>query len=310
MSRLTQTGLVYSPRLWGLGMDRSEHEFPGFSRASFRGAFRNVLLLVLLAYGSKPCETLQTSSTSERCWPAEMPMFPAGSRDKVLKQSADFLIQVESIPTHPYWPGGNSGISIGVGWDLGQHGESELRGVWSGLGAATLTKLSVAAMKTGKAAQSLLQDVKSIEIPRNISAAVLEESLREVYYPMILRLLPGAQLLPTEFQVVLLSVVFNRGVALGHDPDWRTAKALDTRWEMRKLQGDVARGDLFAIYIRLGTMKRIWENDPEQRGLPIRRKDEQHLVRPYVDKVLEWEQRRDDLKATGLPPCSKASAEE
>ena len=115
---------------------------------------------------------------------------------------------------------------------------------------------------------------------------------------------------PTEFQVVLLSVVFNRGVALGRDPDWRTAKALDTRWEMRKLQGDVARGDLFAIYIRLGTMKRIWENDPEQRGLPIRRKDEQHLVRPYVDKVLQWEQRRDDLKAAGLPPCSKASAEE
>jgi hypothetical protein len=73
---------------------------------------------------------------------------------------------------------------------------------------------------------------------------------------------------------------------------------------MRKLQGDVARSDLFAIYIRLGTMKRIWKNDAKQRGLPIRRRDEQHLIRPYVDKVLDWEQRQEDMKASGLPACS------
>ena len=141
-------------------------------------------------------------------------------------------------------------------------------------------------------------------IPKENSAAVLERSLRELEYPQTLRLFPGTDKLPTEFQIVLISVLFNRGAALGRDPDWRTAQALDKRWEMRKLQGDVARGDLFAIYIRLGTMKRIWENDAKQRGLPIRRKDEQHLIRPYVDKVLNWEQRREEMKAAGLPACS------
>ena len=105
---------------------------------------------------------------------------------------------------------------------------------------------------------------------------------------MTINLLSGVEELPAEVQVALLSVVFNPGIALGHDPDWQKAKELDRRWEMRQLQRDVQDKDYYAIYVRLGTMKRLWEKS-NTRGLLYRRRDEQHLVRPYVDKELKWE---------------------
>src|SRR5579862_64896 len=55
-----------------------------------------------------------------------------------LERSADFLIAAEDLPTHPYWPGGESGITIGVGWDLGQHSESEFLRAWAALDQTTL----------------------------------------------------------------------------------------------------------------------------------------------------------------------------
>jgi hypothetical protein len=39
------------------------------------------------------------------------------------------------------------------------------------------------------------------------------------------------------------------------------------------------------------------------RGLPIRRRDEQALIRPYVNQQLKWEEKRDKLKEAGLPRC-------
>lgn len=54
--------------------------------------------------------------------------------------------------------------------------------------------------------------------------------------------------LPAEAQVVFISVVFNRGASMGHDPDWSTAKEVDRRFEMRRMQADVKSADMFAIY--------------------------------------------------------------
>lgn len=265
---------------------------------------RRGVLSVCVFFLSIYASAQQGPAVSAKCWSTTSITFPAGSLNDVLEAATDFLINAEKLPTYPYWPGGRSGITIGVGWDLGQPSEADFRRVWHSLDEDSITRLSVAARKTGHSAQALKQELRTVVIPEKTSRAVLQESLREREYPQTLRLLSGTDRLPTEFQVALISVIFNRGAALGHDPDWRQAKALDNRWEMRKLQGDVSRGDLFAIYIRLGTMKRLWENDTKQRGLPIRRRDEQHLLRPYVDKVLNWEQRREEMKAAGLPACS------
>jgi hypothetical protein len=245
----------------------------------------------------------QSLAADETCWPVRSPTFPAGSPENVAKMAADFLIKVENVPQHPYWPQGTSGVTLGVGWDLGYHSRTELRGTWAALGADTLARLEEAAGRKGRAAQALIPRLRSIEIPRSLSIQVLIRSLNDHYIPFVAQLFPGLERLPTEVQVVFISVVFNRGASLGHDPDWRTAEEVDRRWEMRRMRDDVERADMFAIYAHLGTMKRLWETSGP-RGLRLRRRDEQALIRPYVNQQLWWEDNRDTLKGAGLPPCS------
>jgi len=68
------------------------------------------------------------------------------------------------------------------------------------------------------------------------------------------------------------------------------------------MQADVKSADMFAIYAHLGTMKRLWET-AGPRGLPLRWRDEQALIRPYVNQQLKWEENREKLHRAGLPPC-------
>src|ERR1700722_7363640 len=98
----------------------------------------------MLGLSVDPVECLQSNSSAAICWPAKAPVLPAGTQQAVLSRSYEFLAIAEGVTRHPYWPGLNSGISIGVGWDLGQHSESELQADWAKLGADNLSKLKVA----------------------------------------------------------------------------------------------------------------------------------------------------------------------
>jgi hypothetical protein len=67
-----------------------------------------------------------SSAADESCWPVRNLTFSAGSREDVAKMAADFLIKLEDVPQHPYWPQGASGVTLGVGWDVGYHSLSRL----------------------------------------------------------------------------------------------------------------------------------------------------------------------------------------
>jgi hypothetical protein len=248
------------------------------------------------------CCAAAAGTDESRCWSTKDRPLVAGALRDVIEKAKAFLLKAEALPPHPYWPGGSSGITIGVGWDVGYHTAETIPETWGELGTETIARLQRAAGKKGTAADRVLPEVRSLNIPRGIAVDVLERSLRDEYYPLVSRLFPGLDRLPTEAQVVFLSVVFNRGPSMGHDPDWKTAKEVDRRWEMRRMRADVERGDIFGIYAHLGTMKRLWEQ-AGPRGLPIRRRDEQALIRPLVNQQLRWEEEREKLKAAGLPHC-------
>jgi hypothetical protein len=262
---------------------------------------RNALLAALMLLTVTACAA--TVDVAGQCWPPGHPEYPVGSPEVVVSTASDFLLRAESAPEHPYWPGGKSGITIGVGWDLGYHTVADLRESWETLDAETLSHLQMAVGKRSAAAHAMLAGLGTATVPRSLSLRVLNASLKNYYRPLVMKLFPGTEKLPVEAQVVLISLVFNRGDAMGRDPDWLTATQLDQRWEMRKMRDDVKRVDIYAMYAHLGIMKRLWEV-PNQRGLRIRRRDEQALIRPLVNQQLKWEQNRDRLKNSGLPPCT------
>ena len=236
------------------------------------------------------------------CWSSTPPALTIGQPQDVIQQSIAFLLQEEAMPPHPYWPAGKSGVTIGVGWDIGQHTVAELASTWADLDRGDRSRLEAAAGITGPPAGALLASLKSLSIPASISRKVLSQSVRAEWYPRTLKIFPGAEALPAEVQVALVSVLFNRGPGVGREPDWANATQVDARWEIREIRIDVRDRDMFALYAHLDTMKRLWE-EAGPRGVPLRRRAEGHLVKPYVDQQLQWGELQNTLKASGRPQC-------
>ena len=59
--------------------------------------------------------------------------FAAGSKEDVMAEGSKFIARWEGIEMFPYVPGANSGITIGVGYDIGQTSEAEFREDWAQL---------------------------------------------------------------------------------------------------------------------------------------------------------------------------------
>ena len=90
-------------------------------------------------------------------------------------------------------------------------------------------------INSNKAAKRL----RRITVPAGVSTEVLVNSLRGYYYSFVADHFPGLKQLPAVAHVVLIWFVFNRGVSMGHEPEWRLAKEVDRRSECCELREDV-----------------------------------------------------------------------
>ncbi len=169
----------------------------------------------------------------------------------------------------PTWPGGASGVTIGIGYDLGHTPRRTIERDWRGqLPDADVDELLSAAGVRGDAARSLVPGLAHLTVPF--------EPAREVFYTRSLptwgrrvrRIYPGVELLPADAQGALLSLVFNRGSSLADTP---------RRREMRQIRPLVAAADLAGIATEIRAMKRLWvgRNLP---GLLKRRDDEAEMI--------------------------------
>ncbi len=156
-----------------------------------------------------------------------------------------------------------SGVTIGIGYDLGQQSPSQIRSDWSGrLDASTVNLLAAAAGRKGRGAIDALSSLRGIEISfadanhvfRTVS---IHEYCRRTYsvYPNVVELHPHSQ-------GALLSLIYNRGVSM--DP------AKSSRREMRDIRTLMAVERYTEVPTQIRSMKRIWT----ARGLLKRRDDE------------------------------------
>jgi GH24 family phage-related lysozyme (muramidase) len=193
----------------------------------------------------------------------------ASSLDEIVKFEVSSKAFYDKKLKSPVWPGGHSGVTIGIGYDIGVTSRAEITADWSGeIPDADLTALLVAQGTTGDAAKVLAGRLKAISIPFEVASQVFYKSTLPRYAQSTRATYPGVEKLPADAQGMLLSLVYNRGAKL-------TGPA---RAEMAAIKPLVAGGvkNLDAIADQFESMVRLW---PDLPGLQKRRQREAELIR-------------------------------
>lgn len=183
----------------------------------------------------------------------------------IVNQETGGKAYYEKFLKNPTWPGVESGVTIGVGWDCGYNTADQLRSDWTAL----LTKEAVDSLEEccglkGRAAMTVLPQVKDIVVPWDAAVEVFNKRTVPRFYLSMLRAYPQAADLPPDAAAALLSLVFNRGHSLNGE----------RRIEMANIKTHLQNSDLAAIPGELREMKRLW---PETAGLRKRRDAEAAL---------------------------------
>lgn len=171
----------------------------------------------------------------------------------------------EYYDPQPEWPGESSGVTIGVGWDLGMTAASDTTRAWSPhLSASALAALVGVSGRQGEAAKAVLPYVRHLAIPWTSALSVFENVTLPTWYMRTLRIYPQMVDLPGDCAAALVSLVFNRGPNLSGD----------RRREMCNIQALLRAGNLKEIPKQFREMKRLW---PKTEGLRRRRDEEADL---------------------------------
>lgn len=164
----------------------------------------------------------------------------------------------------PCWPGGDSGVTIGVGYDLGYVDSQRFIDDWSGqLPEAALKRLAKYCTIKGIAAKQKLRYLSDIEITLAKASAVFRTTSVPSYAAKARRAFPGIESLAPIAQTALLSLVYNRGASMKGE----------RRKEMRAIRKLIKSQNYQAMADQVRSMKHLWEGRGLD-GLLIRRERE------------------------------------
>lgn len=177
----------------------------------------------------------------------------------------------------PIWPGGESGVTIGIGYDLGYQRAPRIEKDWKGhIPDGDIERLAGVAGLRGDEARRALRRLGNVRISYESARQVFYESSLPRFAKATRRIYPGVQRLPADAQAMLLSLVYNRGTALSGS----------RRREMKAIKGHVRRKKLDRIADEIRRMKRLWEQNLLP-GLHTRRDTEADLV-VAADRAYQW----------------------
>jgi hypothetical protein len=177
----------------------------------------------------------------------------------------------------PIWPGGESGITIGIGYDLGYNTPRQIERDWTGrIPESDISRLVRLARLRGDEARRALRRVSGVSIPFETAERVFYESTLTRFAAFTRRAYPGVERLPADVQAMLLSLVYNRG----------TAMSGSRRREMKAIKALIRRKDLAGIADQIRSMKRLWDRNVLP-GLHERRDTEADLV-VSAERAYQW----------------------
>ena len=192
---------------------------------------------------------------------------------QVPDEALALILDAEGLDQPSQWPGGDSGITIGVGYDLGFATADQFEEDWSPfLSSDEVDRLKDVIGLAGEKARQRAGEFGDIKIKRADAEQVFKERTLPLYSQKTEDAFPGLDQLPANAQGALVSLVFNRGTKMDGD----------SRREMRAVQEAVAAGDLQEIANQIRAMKRLWVGK-NLDGLLKRRDAEADLVESTID---------------------------
>jgi GH24 family phage-related lysozyme (muramidase) len=199
----------------------------------------------------------------------------------ISKKAIDLIIQFEiggrtyydKALQKPTYPGGESGVTIGIGYDLGYNTDKQFLADWSpSLNLNFVNALRPLCSLKGEKVKGLLRgEVLNVRIPYNIAYNVFVKTSVPRYYKATLSIYPQLAELNEDTQGALVSMIYNRGTSLNGE----------RRKEMRNIVALVANKDYEGIAEEIENSKRLWEHKGMD-GLVLRREAEADLIRDSI----------------------------
>ena len=172
------------------------------------------------------------------------------------------------------YPGGQSGVTIGIGYDLGYNTAAQFQADWgSFIKEGDYNRLVSHIGKKQFSAKAAIPSVKDIVIPWDAALAVFKKNTVPRFIKETLRAFPGANKLHSDAFGALVSLVFNRGGSLSGS----------SRVEMlnisKAIKGEIQTANIYGyIADQIISMKRLWVGKGLD-GLLRRRNEEADMIR-------------------------------
>jgi GH24 family phage-related lysozyme (muramidase) len=231
--------------------------------------FRDNPELASESYGVREFAENFPSLRFERA-PSKVP--PSGLKISPISKELIIAFEVSSKAAYnskyymPIWPGGLSGVTIGIGYDLGYVNREEFGNDWSAyLDHGTIIELAKTCGKTSSSASDAVKGVESVRVSWDDAVNEFEFELQK-YVTLTQRSLPNFSSLSENCRGSLVSLVYNRGPSFDADGP-RYA-------EMRNIKDHMEARAFSKIPDEIRAMVRIW---PTVNGLKRRRLAEADL---------------------------------
>ena len=179
---------------------------------------------------------------------------------KISQAAFDLIVQEETGGESYYrkteqstdWPGGASGVTIGIGYDCGYASRKEIAFDWDGsISPAMIAALQDCAGITGSPARSHALAIRHvIDVPWAVALAVFQKRDVPKWEDRVAAVVPNTDKLSGDSFGALVSLAFNRGASFGGKGDRYR--------EMRAIRQAMIAKNFKAIPGLLREMKRIW----------------------------------------------------
>lgn len=203
---------------------------------------------------------------------------------RVLSPAArNLILSEEGVDQPTAWPGENSGISIGIGYDLSAVTRDEFAADWqASLPGEHFARLAAVIGLKGEAAHKAAPGLKGIVVSRGQGIAVFDIHDVPKYVELTAETFPNSETLPPDAFGALVSLVFNRGTSMAGERRLEMQAILD----LCKGYGPVSQATpkrLQAVLLEIGNklccMARLW---PPGGDLYRRRQNEARLLQSCI----------------------------